>query len=87
MQAVRITMEALPMLMYAVALITMTFAALIYIVEPELFESPFRAVWFCVVTVTTVGYGDYSPVTTAGITIVMILIVLGVRLVLEERLI
>jgi len=79
-QAVKITMEALPMLLYAVALITMTFATLIYLVEPELFESPFRAVWFCLVTVTTVGYGDYAPTTTAGITIVMILIVSGVIL-------
>jgi len=79
-KAVKITMEALPMLMYAVALVTMTFATLIYLVEPELFESPFRAVWFCLVTVTTVGYGDYSPVTTAGITIAMVLIVLGVIL-------
>jgi len=79
-QAVKITMEALPMLLYAVALITMTFATLIYLVEPDLFESPFRAVWFCLVTVTTVGYGDYSPVTTAGITIVMILIIIGVML-------
>jgi hypothetical protein len=79
-EAVRITLEALPMLLYAVALITMTFATLIYLVEPELFESPFRATWFCLVTVTTVGYGDYTPVTTAGITIVMILIVMGVIL-------
>jgi len=79
-RAVQITMEALPMLLYAVALITMTFAALIYVVEPELFESPFRAVWFCLVTVTTVGYGDYSPVTPVGITIVMCLIIVGVIL-------
>jgi len=79
-QAVNITMEALPMLLYAVALITMIFATLIYLVEPELFESPFRAVWFCLVTVTTVGYGDYTPVTTAGIAVVMVLIVLGVIL-------
>ncbi|CAK0883759.1 unnamed protein product [Prorocentrum cordatum] len=79
-QAIEITMEALPMLLYTVALITMTFASLIYLLEPELFESPFRAVWFCLVTITTVGYGDYSPTTTAGITIVMVLIVLGVIL-------
>ncbi|CAK0805384.1 unnamed protein product [Prorocentrum cordatum] len=76
--AVYITMEALPMLLYAVALITMIFATLIYVVEPELFSSPFRAVWFCLVTVTTVGYGDIAPETTAGISIVMTLIVLGV---------
>lgn len=68
------------MLLYAVALTTMTFATLIYVVERDLFESPFRAVWFCLVTVTTVGYGDYSPKTTQGTIIVMILIVLGVIL-------
>jgi len=80
LRAVEITMEALPMLFYAVALITLTFAALIYAVEPDLFESPFRAVWFCLVTVTTVGYGDYYPVTPMGITIVMCLIIVGVIL-------
>jgi voltage-gated potassium channel len=79
-QAVKITMEALPMLLYAVALITMTFATFIYLVEPELFESPFRAFYFCLVTITTVGYGDYAPSTTAGIAINIILIVLGVIL-------
>ncbi|CAK0907676.1 unnamed protein product, partial [Prorocentrum cordatum] len=79
-QAVKITMEALPMLLYAVTLITMTFATFIYLVEPELFESPFRAFYFCLVTITTVGYGDYAPSTTAGIAINILLIVLGVIL-------
>jgi len=81
MGAVKVTMEALPMLLYAMALITMTFATLMYLVEPEMFESPYRAVWFCLATITTVGYGDYSPSTPAGIAVAMVLIVLGIILV------
>jgi len=79
-QAVKATMEAIPMLLYALALITMTFATLMYLVEPEMFESPFRAVWFCLATIT-VGYGGYAPSTPAGITVAMVLIVLGIILV------
>jgi len=80
-QAVKVSMESLPMLLYAMALITMTFATLMYVVEPEMFETPYRAVWFCLATITTVGYGDYSPSTPAGITVAMVLIVLGIILV------
>merc|ERR1711920_752924 len=79
-QAVKVTMEALPMLLYAMALITLMFAMLMYLVEPEMFESPYRAVWFCLATITTVGYGDYAPSTPAGITVAMVLIVLGIVL-------
>jgi voltage-gated potassium channel len=80
-KAFMVTMEALPMLLYAVALITLAFATLMYIVEQETFETPYRALWFCLATITTVGYGDYAPSTPAGITVAMILIVLGIILV------
>jgi len=79
-QAVQATMEAIPMLLYAMALITMSSAALMYLVEPEMFESPYGAVWFCLATIT-VGYGDYVPSTPAGVTVAMGLIVLGIVLV------
>merc|ERR1712194_965261 len=80
-QAAMVTMEALPMLLYAMVVITMAFATLMYLVEPDMFESPYRAVWFCLATITTVGYGDYAPSTPAGITVSMVLIVLGIILV------
>lgn len=79
--AVKLTLEALPMLLYSVVLVTMCFATLIYIVEPrDNIESPSRAVWFCIVTVTTVGYGDITPKTGPGYVIVMIMIFVGVIL-------
>ena len=34
--------------------------------QPDAFDGIFNSLWFTVVTVTTVGYGDMSPVTTVG---------------------
>jgi voltage-gated potassium channel len=39
------------------------------------------AMWWAVVTTTTVGYGDYTPVTPAGRVIASIVMVLGVGLI------
>jgi len=39
--------------------------------QPEAFDSVFNTAWFTMVTVTTVGYGDMSPVTKAGKLIAM----------------
>ncbi|MBZ9559357.1 MULTISPECIES: ion transporter [unclassified Modicisalibacter] len=39
-----------------------------------------EALWWAVVTVTTVGYGDYYPVTTPGRVVAVLLMVCGVGL-------
>ncbi len=51
------------------------FGYMIYLVEPEQFTSMFEGVWWAFITGTTIGYGDYAPVTLTGriLTIVMIL--------------
>lgn len=38
------------------------------------------AIWWSYVTITTIGYGDYYPVTTAGRAIAMVLMTAGVGL-------
>ena len=40
-------------------------AALLHAFEPQTFESYGRALWFLFETITTIGYGDVVPATTA----------------------
>ena len=47
--------------------IVLSFSTLMYVVEPsDTIDSLSTAMWVCTVTVTTVGYGDVTPSTTAG---------------------
>jgi voltage-gated potassium channel len=43
-------------------------------------DNPFDALWWGVVTLTTVGYGDVTPVTTEGRIAAMALMLLGIGL-------
>ncbi len=56
----------------------------IYLVEnhaqPEEFESIPKAMWWAVVTLTTVGYGDVTPITNAGKILGALITILGVGL-------
>ncbi len=60
------------------------FAFLIYEVEheaqPEVYSNIFDSVWWAVISLTSVGYGDVFPVTTAGrlLTLAMVLTGMGI---------
>lgn len=62
-------------------MIVMT-ASAIYVVEnkaqPEVFSSIPQAMWWAVVTLTTVGYGDVTPVTNLGRILGAFITILGV---------
>lgn len=64
-----------------VIMIVMT-ASGIYIVEnkaqPEAFSSIPKSMWWAVVTLTTVGYGDVTPMTTVGKFLGALITILGV---------
>ena len=49
--------------------------------QPEKFGTVFDALWWAVVTLTTVGYGDVYPVTVGGRIFTMIIVLLGLGLV------
>jgi voltage-gated potassium channel len=42
------------------------------------FDSYWNSVWWSVVTLTTVGYGDMSPVTKPGQAVAMLLMIVGI---------
>ncbi|MCY8128576.1 potassium channel family protein, partial [Bacillus spizizenii] len=57
------------------------FGQIIYILEPKQFTSVFEGIWWAVVTVSTVGYGDYVPHTPLGQAAGILLILSGASFV------
>ena len=61
-----------------------SFAFVIYEVEheaqPEKYRNIFDSIWWAVISLTTVGFGDLYPVTTAGrlLTLAMVLTGMGI---------
>ncbi len=50
-------------------------------VQPEAFSSVFHSLWWAVVTLTTVGYGDMYPVTVGGKVFTFVVLIIGLGLV------
>jgi voltage-gated potassium channel len=73
--------ELLTLLMFA-AIVVFVSGILIYIMEANNPESPidtlFEAFYWSVVTISTVGYGDFVPKTEAGQVVAMFIIVSGI---------
>jgi voltage-gated potassium channel len=60
------TGRIVPFLIGAITAIVCAFGALMWLVDRDDFPSLGLALWWAVQTVTTVGYGDAVPTTTAG---------------------
>lgn len=56
-------------------------ALIILNVEPQSFDNYFEAVYWATVSLTTVGYGDIYPVSTAGRIITMLSSILGIAII------
>jgi len=77
-QAFRHALEALPVLLYTLCILVLTGALVIYLVEPNSnIPSYPDAIWFTIVTITTVGYGDVVPQTNLGKLVVSILTIMS----------
>ena len=72
-------------IIFTVIGIIFVYAGLIFQVEehyqPDTFGTFFDAAYFAVVTITTVGYGDITPVSEAGRLCTMLMILTGIALV------
>ena len=49
--------------------------------QPEQFKSVFHSLWWSIVTLTTVGYGDVYPITTGGRIFTFFVLIIGVGIV------
>jgi voltage-gated potassium channel len=67
----------------AVLMLTVVAGTLMYVVEGGThgFTSIPKSVYWAIVTVTTVGYGDISPVTILGQTLASLLMILGYAII------
>ena len=71
--------------MLVVAVLMVTASVLMYNIEseaqPDKFNNAFSGLWWAVVTVTTVGYGDIYPVTVPGKILSSVIALLGIGIV------
>ena len=51
------------------------------VAQPEAFKSVFHSMWWSICTLTTVGYGDISPITVGGKIFASIVCMLGIAVV------
>ena len=56
-------------------------ALVIFNVEPDSFKSYFEAIYWATVSLTTMGYGDISPVTTIGRMVTIISSIFGIAII------
>ncbi|MEX1326059.1 MAG: ion transporter [Desulfobacterales bacterium] len=79
MQALSASRRKITVFLFAVLTLVIIFGALIYLIEePESgFTSIPRSIYWAIVTLTTVGYGDISPQTNLGQAVSAIIMIIG----------
>ena len=79
MQALRASRRKIIVFLFAVLTLVVIFGSLMYLIEGE--ESGFtsipKGVYWAIVTMTTVGYGDISPQTNLGQMLAAVIMIMG----------
>ena len=73
--------KAVGLIVGVAATLSVVSALLERLVDPAEFKTFGTALWWAVTTVSTVGYGDYVPQTTAGRFIAAVLMLTGLSLI------
>jgi voltage-gated potassium channel len=79
MSALKSSRAKISVFLFAVLILCIIFGTLMYLIEGEAsgFTSIPVSVYWCIVTLTTVGFGDIAPVTPLGQFIAALIMVLG----------
>ncbi len=83
MQAMRASRRKITVFLFAVLTLVVVLGSLMYVIEGEKngFTSIPRSVYWSIVTLTTVGYGDISPKTGAGQALAAVIMILGYSII------
>ncbi len=83
--AAKIVQEELTLFFFVAAILVFLSASGIYFFEnkaqPELFSSVFNSLWWAIVTLTTVGYGDVYPITLGGRIFTFFVLIIGIGVI------
>ena len=82
-QAMRASRRKVSVFLFTVATLVIIFGSLMYVIEGEKngFTSIPRSIYWAVVTLTTVGYGDISPQTNLGQTLAAVIMIVGYSII------
>ncbi len=78
-QALKASKRKIIVFVFTVLIVVVIFGSLMYVIEGEDngFTSIPRSIYWAIVTLTTVGYGDISPITPLGQALAAIIMILG----------
>jgi voltage-gated potassium channel len=83
LQALQASRRKVTVFLFAVLNIVVVVGALMYLIEGEQhgFSSIPHSIYWAIVTITTVGYGDVAPKTPAGQALASVLMILGYAII------
>ncbi|MHC5021428.1 MAG: ion transporter [Planctomycetota bacterium] len=79
MKALKASRHKITVFVFSVLIIVVIVGALMYVIEPEAagFTSIPTGMYWAIVTLTTVGYGDIAPVSALGKTLAAFIMIMG----------
>jgi voltage-gated potassium channel len=83
MKALRASGRKIAVFLYTVLTLVVIFGSLIYVIEGGAhgFTSIPRSIYWAIVTLTTVGYGDIAPQTGLGQALASVVMILGYAII------